>query len=54
MQMQGDFDPWGALYACYESQHKIPEEQEDIEKRREDNGTTMRSPPLANRGRVLD
>ena len=40
-------------YICYESQHKTPEERDDIGTLRDDSGDTTRSPPLANRERVL-
>ena len=40
-------------FICYGAQHKTPEEREDIGTLQDDNGDTMQSPPLANRGRVL-
>ena len=40
-------------FICYGTQHKTPEEREDIGTLQDDDGDTMQSPPLANRGRVL-
>ena len=39
--------------ACYDSQHKIPDERGNIGKIREDNGDTTGSPPFAKRRRVF-